>query len=52
VAVERIEGVSEAVFSYPEGTGRVTYDTTRTSAAAIIEELRQATGYGAAVTQD
>ena len=47
VAVEQIEGVTEADFSYPDGTGTVRYDTTLTSQAVIIAELERATGYRA-----
>ena len=46
LAVERIEGVTEADFSYSDGTGTVRYDTTLTSQAVIIAELERATGYG------
>ena len=49
MAAERVEGVRQAAFSYPEGTGTVTFDTTRTSAAEIIAELTRATGFGASV---
>jgi copper chaperone CopZ len=49
VAVERVEGVREAEFAYPEGTGTVVYDTTVTSDSAIIAALARATGFGATV---
>lgn len=45
LAVEQIEGVTEADFSYPHSKGTVTYDTTLTSPAVIIAELERATGY-------
>lgn len=47
MAVKRIEGVQEAEFAYPEGTGTVRFDTTATSTEAIVEELERATGFGA-----
>lgn len=47
VAAERVEGVREAEFAYPAGTGTVTFDTTVTSLDAIIAELRRATGFEA-----
>lgn len=47
MAAERIEGVREADFVYPAGTGVVTYDHTVTSLDAILEELRRATGFEA-----
>lgn len=49
MAVERVEGVREAEFSYPEGTGTVTFDTTLTSMSKVIAELTRATGFGATV---
>ncbi|MHB1169389.1 MAG: heavy-metal-associated domain-containing protein [Longimicrobiales bacterium] len=52
VAVQRIEGVRDAEFAYPEARGVVTYDTTLTSDAEIIAELKRATGYVAAVRKD
>lgn len=47
MAVKRIEGVQEADFAYPEGTGMVRFDTTATSLEAIVEELERATGFRA-----
>lgn len=52
MAVQRIEGVRDAEFSYPDATGVVTYDTTLTSDAEIIAELKRATGYVAVVRED
>lgn len=49
MAVKRVEGVRSAAFSYPEGTGSVTYDTTVTSPRLFIDELARATGFEAAV---
>lgn len=49
MVVERIEGVREAEFSWQEERGVVTYDTTRTSIDAVIEELRRMTDYEARV---
>jgi copper chaperone CopZ len=45
VAAQRIEGVTEAEFHYPGGTGTVTYDTTRTTTSEIMAELSRATGF-------
>lgn len=39
MAAERVEGVREAEFSYPEGSGTVTLDTTVTSISEVIAEL-------------
>ena len=47
--MERIEGVREAEFSWQEERGVVTYDTTRTSIDAVIEELHRMTDYEARV---
>lgn len=44
-----MEGVEEARFSYPEGTGRVTYDPDRTTPAAFLEHLAEMTGFEATV---
>lgn len=49
MAAERVEGVREAEFAYPEGTGTVTYDTTMTSESVITAEVAQATGFGLTV---
>lgn len=52
MAVERIEGVQEAAFSYRDGTGTVRFDTSATSTESIIRELATATGYKASVRED
>ena len=49
MAAERVEGVREAEFSYPEAIGTVTLDTTLTSISEVIAELTRATGFGATV---
>lgn len=49
MAVERVDGVRSAAFHHPEGTGRVTYDTTLTSPPVFMEELARSTGFEAAV---
>ena len=46
MAAERVEGVREAAFAYPQGTGSVAYDTTVTSDSAIVAALTRATGFG------
>lgn len=46
-----MEGVREAEFSYPEGTGTVTFDTTLTSMSEVVAELTRATGFGATVQE-
>lgn len=48
VAAERVEGVREAKFAYPDGTAVVTYDPTVTSDSVIIAEVERATGFGVA----
>jgi copper chaperone CopZ len=50
--VERVGGVREARFSYTEGSGEVTFDTTRTSPAEFIERLTAMTGFDARVADD
>lgn len=50
MAAERVEGVREAAFAYPEGTGVVTYDTTVVSDSAIVAALLRATGFVATVS--
>lgn len=52
MVVERIEGVRKAEFSWQEERGVVTYDTTRTSIGAVIEELHRMTDYEARVADD
>jgi copper chaperone CopZ len=49
VVVERIDGVQKAEFSWQEGSGVVTYDSTRTSVEAVIRELHRMTDYEATV---
>lgn len=45
MAAERVGGVREAEFAYPEGTGTVTYDTTVTSDSVIMTAVERATGF-------
>ena len=52
VAIKRVAGVKEAAFSWPAGTGSVTYDTTMTSPGAFIAELTRATGFGVTLLQE
>jgi copper chaperone CopZ len=47
VAVERIDGVTGATFSYGRAEGFVTFDTTRTSVEEIIAELERLTEFSA-----
>jgi len=47
VAVERVEGVREAVFSYGRAEGFVMFDTTATSLSEIVSELERLTGFSA-----
>jgi len=47
VAVQRVDGVSEASFSYDRAEGFVTFDTTMTSVTAIIAELERLTDFSA-----
>ena len=47
MAVERLEGVREATFSYERSEGFVTFDTTVTTVERIIGGLRESTGYRA-----
>lgn len=51
MAVKRVEGVKEATFSWPAGTGAVTYDPTMTSPAAFTSELARVTGFAATVQE-
>lgn len=51
MAAERVEGVREAEFAYPEGTGLVIYDTTVTSDSVIMADVERATGFGLAVRE-
>jgi hypothetical protein len=52
VAVEKVEGVREATFSYAMGDGYVTYDETMTSPDEIIAGLQGLTAYTATVRED
>jgi copper chaperone CopZ len=52
VAVEKVEGVREATFSYAMGDGYVTYDETATSPEEIIGGLERLTAYTATVRED
>ena len=45
--MQRVSGVREARFAYPRGEGFVTYDTTMTSVAEIVEELERMTDFTA-----
>ena len=47
MAVQRVEGVREASFSYDRSEGFVTFDTTMTSVAEIVGELERLTDYKA-----
>lgn len=49
MAVERVEGVREANFSYESAEGLVTFDKTVTSADAILVELERMTGFSGTV---
>jgi len=52
VAVQRVDGVREATFSYPRAEGLVTFDTTMTSVSEIIAELERMTAFTAARRPD
>ncbi|MEK6688357.1 MAG: heavy-metal-associated domain-containing protein [Gemmatimonadota bacterium] len=47
MAVLRVDGVIEAAFDWPGGSGRVTFDSTATSLDSILVALKEATGYRA-----
>lgn len=47
MAVERVEGVREATFSYAGAEGVVTFDTTATSLEEIVAELERLTDFSA-----
>ena len=47
MAVENVEGVSEAIFSFERAEGFVTFDTTMTSVAEIVAELERMTAFRA-----
>ena len=46
-----MEGVREAEFAYPEGTGTITYDTTVTSDSVIMAEVERATEFDLTVRE-
>ena len=52
VAVQRVEGVHEATFSYDRSEGFVTFDAMMTSVATIIAELEHMTGFDATERPD
>ena len=45
MAVERLDGVREAMFSFERSEGFVTYDATATNVERIIDGLGEGTGY-------
>ena len=47
MAVERVEGVEDAEFSYERGEGFVAYDPSVTNVEAIVAELKRMTGFEA-----
>lgn len=49
VAVEQLEGVEEAVFSYERSEGFVLYDSTVATVDEVIDGLLRTTGYVATV---
>ena len=51
MAVERVEGVREARFSWEQAEGFVTYDTTLTSTEAILAELERLTAFSGTVRE-
>ncbi len=51
MAVERLEGVREASFSFERSEGFVTFDGTVTSAEEIVAELDRMTGYSGTVRE-
>ena len=51
MAVERVDGVVEARFSYGSGSGVVTYDPGRVDPQVFIEELEEMTGFQASVRE-
>ncbi len=44
----RVEGVSDADFSFERGTGYVAFDSTQTTVVTITSELERLTGFTAA----
>ena len=51
MAVERVDGVREATFSYAAAEGFVTFDTTLTSPEQFIAELDRMTDFSATVRE-
>jgi copper chaperone CopZ len=51
VAVEKVEGVQEAKFSYKLGEGSVTYDPEVTNPEEIIGQLHRLTAYRATLRE-
>ena len=51
MAVTRVPGVTDAQFSYEEGSGVVTYDPDETDPEAFIAELADKTGFIAHVVE-
>ncbi len=49
MAVERVDGVREAVFSYDRAEGFVTFDTTMTSPEEFLAELDRMTDFSGTV---
>ena len=52
MAVERVEGVREAQFSYERAEGFVTFDTTKTSPEEFLAELDRMTDFSGTVRTD
>ena len=52
LAVERVEGVQEARFSWETAEGFVTFDTGVTTVAEIVSELEEMTGFTATERTD
>ena len=50
--MQRVEGVSEARFSYEAAEGFVTFDTSVTTVAEIVSELEEMTGFTATERAD
>lgn len=50
--MQRVEGVTEAAFSYERAEGFVTFDTTLTSIREISEELERVTGFVGVARRD
>lgn len=52
MAVERVEGVREATFSFDRSQGYVLFDTTATTVTEIIAELERLTAFSAAEVRE